>query len=70
MKTKYYLTKSGFQITTQVVNDKINHFYIRDTNLYPDSDSRSEEWWRQSGNVVLIPINDKKDWKKIKKLFK
>lgn len=68
MKQKSYLTKSGYNITIQIISDKINHIIISDTNLYPDSDSRSKDPWRTYG--LLIPINNKKDLKKIKKLFK
>lgn len=68
MKQKSHLTKSGYEITLQIFNDNLNHIYINDRNLYPDSDSRSKDPWRTYG--LLIPINDKKDLKKIKKLFK
>jgi hypothetical protein len=70
MKQEQILTRSGFEITLQVISDECNHIYISDRNLYPDEDSRSQEWWRQSGNGLLIPINDKKDLNRIKKLFK
>lgn len=70
MKQKQILTKSGYEITLQIISDNCNHIYISDRKLYPDSDSRSEEWWRQSGNGLLIPINDKEDLRQIKKLFK
>lgn len=68
MKQKSHLTKSGYEITFQIFNDNLNHIYINDRNLYPDSDSRSQDPWRTYG--LLIPVNDKKDLKKIKKLFK
>ena len=65
MITKELYTKSGYVITVQILSDTINHFIIRDTNLYPDSDSRSTE-----NREMLVPINDIKDIKRIKKLFK
>jgi len=70
MKHKQLLTRSGFEITVQVISKECNHIYISDRNLYSDEDLRSQEWWRQSGKGLLIPINDKKDLKRIKKLFK
>lgn len=68
MKQKQILITSGYEITLQIISDDCNHIYISDRNLYPDSDSRSEEIWRTQG--LLIPINDMKDLKKLKKLFK
>lgn len=53
MLEKRMLLRNGYWVTVQVISKDINHIYIRDSNLYPDSDSRSvekREW--------LIPIND------------
>lgn len=60
MKQELILTKSGYWITIQVMSKNISHIIIRDTNLYPDSDSRSEE-----NREWLIPINDINDLKDI-----
>jgi len=68
MKQQRYSTRSGYIITVQKFKGGANHIIIEDSNLYPDNDSRSEEIWRTQG--LLIPINDKKDLKAIKKLFK
>lgn len=61
MKQKQILITSGYEITLQIISDECNHLYICDSNLYPDSDSRSEELWRTQG--LLIPINNKKELK-------
>lgn len=68
MKTKYHRTRNGFDITVQRINDKISHIIICDYNLYSDEDSRSHEIWRTQG--LVIPVNNDKDLKQIKKLFK
>lgn len=40
--TKTHYTLNGFVFTVQKIGD-ISHLCIRDSNLYPDNDSRSEE---------------------------
>ena len=67
MKEKSLMLKNGYRITVQKIND-VSHMIISDTNLYPDNDSRSSDYWRLNGGL-LIPINDNKDLKKISKLF-
>jgi hypothetical protein len=62
MQTKTILTRSGYWITIQLLNKEWNSIFIRDSNLYPDSDSRSEET-----REWIIPINDIDDLKKIAK---
>lgn len=64
MKEKNHLTKTGFWFTVQNLG-AVSHLIIRDSNLYPDEDSRS-----QRPSELLIPINDERDLKKIMKLFK
>lgn len=68
MKTNRHSTKSGYIISVQKFKGGASHIIIEDSNLYPDDDSRSYEIWRTRG--LIIPINDKKDLKAIKKLFK
>lgn len=70
MDQRQILTRTEFEITVTVIGDEVSNLYITDRNLYPDSDSRSKERWRQSGNGITIPINDREDLKRIKKLFK
>jgi len=60
MKEERLLTRSGYNITIQIINDSINHLIIRDTNLYIDFDSRSKE-----NREWLIPINNINDIKGI-----
>lgn len=64
--TKTHHTLNGFVFTVQKIGN-ISHLIVEDRNLYPDGDSRSEEYWRLYG--LLIPINSEKDLKEIKKLF-
>jgi hypothetical protein len=64
--SKSHYCLNGFIFTVQTIGD-ISHLIIQDRNLYPDGDSRSEEYWRS--HELLIPINSKKDLKEIKKLF-
>ena len=63
MSERKILTKSGYWITVQNFG-KINHIIVRDSNLYPDGDSRSEEH-----REWLIPINDLDDLKQIGNLI-
>jgi NhaP-type Na+/H+ and K+/H+ antiporter len=63
LKTKSHMTKNGYCWTLQIVG-KVSHLIIRDNNLYLEEDSRSLE-----SREYLIPINSKKDYKQIKKLF-
>lgn len=67
METKSVRLKNGYGFTLQI-GKGFSHLIIDDYNLYPDSDSRSEERWRRDG--LCIPINNDNDIKKIKKLFK
>jgi len=68
MKTKSAYLINGFEIVFQRFNKNASNLYITDSKIYPDEDSRSEERWRRDG--LCIPINNDKDIKKIKKLFK
>lgn len=65
MKTKSITLRTGYEIIIQSISDEVNHIIIYDKNLYPDSDSRSEE-----RREWIIPINDIKQLKKIGKLIK
>jgi len=69
MKDKRHCCRNGYWFTVQQINN-ISHLFIYDSNLYPDSDYRSQEEWRRSGVGLCIPINDKEDLKAISKLFK
>lgn len=62
--TKSIFTKSGYQITPQNITDSVNHIIIRDCNLYPDSDYRSQET-----REWIIPINNTKDMVEIGELL-
>lgn len=64
MQTLYQIR---IYFSVQKINN-ISHLIITDSNLYPDEDSRSEEYWRHNG--LLIPINDDYDLKELSKLFK
>lgn len=64
---KRHYCKNGYEFSTQQIGD-ISHLIIFDHNLYPDKDSRSEDYWRHNG--LMIPINNKEDLKSIGKLFK
>lgn len=64
MKTKSIRLKNGYAFTLQTLTG-VSHLIIDDYNLYPDSDSRSEEEWRRNG--LLIPIED---LKQIEELWK
>lgn len=68
MKTKSVYLISGYEIVFQRFNKNASHMYITDSKIYPDEDIRSQERWRRDG--LCIPINNDKDIKKIKKLFK
>jgi hypothetical protein len=57
MRTKSVRLKNGYGFTLQI-GKGVSHLIIDDYNLYPDSDSRSEEEWRRNG--LLIPIEDLK----------
>lgn len=64
MITNQHDTVSGYLYTFQKISDTVSHLIIKDSNLYPDSDSRStqsREW--------IFPINNQTDINKIKKLF-
>ena len=52
-----------------VKTGNISTLFISDSNLYPDEDSRSQDYWRLNGGLC-IPINNDKDLKEISKLFK
>ena len=67
MQTQTYLLKNSYGITVQKIGET-SHIIITDHNIYPDDDSRSQDDWRHNG--LLIPINNKKDFKKIYKMFK
>jgi hypothetical protein len=58
MKTKSVRLRNGYAFTLQVFKGGKSHLIIDDYNLYPDTDSRSEEEWRRNG--LLIPIDDLK----------
>lgn len=62
--TKSIHTKSGYVITPQSINDKVNHIIIKDSNLYPDEDYRSQET-----REWIIPINNSKDMVEIGELL-
>lgn len=64
MREEKYLTQSGYYITTQIINNNLNHIIVRDTNLYPDSDNRSKE-----NREWLIPINNLDDLQNIGNLI-
>lgn len=68
METKSVRLKNGYEFTFQRVNKDISHIIIFDHNLYPDNDSRSDDYWRHNG--LMIPINSDEDLKQIKKLLK
>ena len=68
METKAVHLLNGYEIVFQRFNKNASHLYITDSKIYPVEDSRSEERWRRDG--LCIPINNDKDIKKIKKLFK
>lgn len=68
MKEKSVRLKNGYEFTFQRINEKVSHIIILDHNLYSDNDSKSGDYWRH--NRLMIPINDDKDIKQIKKLFK
>lgn len=68
MEEKRAYLKNGFEVLFQRFHKDASHLYIFDSKIYPDEDSRSEERWRRDG--LCIPINNDKDIKKIKKLFK
>lgn len=68
METKTTRLKNGYELTFQRMNSKVSHIIISDHNLYPDNDSRSENYWRHNG--LMIPINSDDGIKQIKKLFK
>jgi hypothetical protein len=65
---KRHYCKNGYNFSVQKIGD-ISHLIISDRNIYPDEDSRSDDYWRLNGGL-LIPINDKEDLKEISKLFK
>lgn len=70
LKTERIYLRSGYEITIQMLGDgdKVSHFQITDSRIYPDEDERSEERWRRDG--LLIPINSKKKVKEIIKALK
>jgi hypothetical protein len=49
------------------MSDKISHLVITDNKIYPDEDSRSEEYWRKNG--LLIPLNSDENINKIIELL-
>jgi hypothetical protein len=65
MITKQHYTRNGYTWTVQRISDDVSHLIIRDGNLYPDNDSRSQE-----NREWVFPINDEDDFNEIKKLFK
>lgn len=67
METKSVRLKNGYGFTLQI-SKGMSHLIIDDYNLYPESDSRSEESWRRDG--LLIPINDVEILKQLEKLWK
>lgn len=70
LKTKRIYLASGYEITIQMLGsgDKLSHFQITDSRIFPDEDERSEESWRRNG--LTIPINSKKAIKEIRKALK
>lgn len=67
METKSVRLKNGYAFTLKV-DRGTSYLIIDDYNLYPDSDSRSEDNWRRDG--LMIPINDVTDLKQIEELWK
>ena len=67
LSIKEHYCRNGYRLSVCQIGD-ISHISIRDSNIYPDSDSRSQDYWRI--NELIIPINDKNDLKEISKLFK
>ena len=67
METKSVRLKNGYGFTLQI-GKGFSHLIIDDYNLYPDSDSRSEERWRRDG--LLISINSSEDLKQLEELWK
>lgn len=65
MVTKQHYTRNGYVWTVQTISEEVSHLIIRDSNLYPDNDSRSQE-----NREWVFPINDEDDFNEIKKLFK
>jgi hypothetical protein len=63
MITKSVYLNTGYEITFQRISDKISHLVITDSKIYPDADSRSEEYWRKNG--LLIPLNSDENINKI-----
>ena len=55
MVTKTIITRTGYVISIQNINNDVNYIYISDGNLYPDEDSRSKE-----RREWIFPINEKK----------
>ena len=68
MKDRNHYCKNGYVFSVQQIGN-MSHLIISDRNIYPDDDSRSNDYWRLNGGL-LIPINNKEDLKEISKLFK
>lgn len=68
MITKSIYLDTGYEFTIQRMSNKVSHIIITDNKIYPDEDSRSEEYWRKNG--LLIPLNSDKNIKKLIKLLK
>jgi hypothetical protein len=66
--TEQHYLKNGYKITIQKIGS-ISHLIINDSNIYPDEDSRSQDYWRLNGGLI-IPINDDEDLESITKIFK
>ena len=67
MITKSVHLSTGYELTFQRMSDKISHLVITDNKIYPDEDSRSEEYWRKNG--LLIPLNSDENINKIIELL-
>ncbi len=67
MITKSVYLSTGYELTFQRMSDKISHLVITDNKIYPDEDSRSEEYWRKNG--LLIPLNSDENINKIIELL-
>lgn len=67
MITKSVYLSTGYELTFQRMSDKISHLVITDNKIYPDEDSRSEEYWRKNG--LLVPLNSDENINKIIELL-
>lgn len=69
MSIKLHNLENGFQImVSRYKSGKTSSITIFDHKIYPDNDSRSQDYWRHSG--LTIPINNDEDLKAISKMFK